>query len=83
MDLQAELVDVHDRGQVRQVIPDEESVDGREHAFIEDVEGRLELWRASREPDEGAFLRIFNEGPLAVVERQRDHFFRQSSPGRT
>ena len=66
---------------VGEVIAHEEGVVRRDDAFVEDGERRFQLGRPARQPDHGTLLRIFDEWPLAVLERQGDRIERQRAEG--
>ena len=63
------------------MIAHEERVVRRDRAVVEDRERRLQLGRAAGQPDHQALLRIFHQGPLAIVERQGHHIERECSAG--
>src|ERR1700682_6298043 len=53
------------------MVADEKGVVRRDDILIEDREWRFQLWRSARQADHRTLLRIFDERPLPVVERQR------------
>src|SRR5438477_2625745 len=52
------------------MVADEKGVVRRDDIRIEDGEWRFQLWRPARQPDHRTLLRIFDERPFPVLERQ-------------
>jgi hypothetical protein len=69
-DLEPEAVRIDLLRDAGEVVADEERVAGRDRSLVEHAERRLELRRALGEPDHRPLLRVLDQRPLAVRERQ-------------
>jgi hypothetical protein len=70
LDLDGEFVGIDLERNVGQMIAHEERIIRRDDVLIEHRKRRFQLWGALCESDHRTLLRIFDNGPLAVFERQ-------------
>jgi hypothetical protein len=81
LDLQRECIGIDVERHVSQVIADEKCVVRRDDALIEDRERRLQLRRPAGQPDHRPLLRVFDQRPFAIVERQCHRIERERLDG--